>query len=271
MTPEQLLAAAAEYASDRKALEIVELDLRGMIGYTDYSICTGRTDRQAKAIHDAIHQGMKPTGPSRRGSPLPAGRCGRCRSRSSRCSRSSRGGRAPTISSALRSDAYSAVPAASSCSGVISSSSGLIAPGTALVEVVAVDVAHDRVYQEVSDRLTLAHPAAQHRRGHADLGHIEERRPLGSPQLVQSPLDLHALCARPLGHRQPGQRHNPFRLAPLGQTRGDVGADDQMQLTVWGSRVQLLERIDCVGRTCPAHLQVGHLEASLVAGERQAA
>ncbi len=60
MTPEELLAAAAEYASDRKALEIVELDLRGMIGYTDYFlICTGRTDRQTKAIHDAIHQGMK--------------------------------------------------------------------------------------------------------------------------------------------------------------------------------------------------------------------
>jgi ribosome-associated protein len=60
MTPEDLAAAATEYASDRKALEIVQLDLRGMIGYTDYFvICTGRTDRQAKAIHDAIHQGMK--------------------------------------------------------------------------------------------------------------------------------------------------------------------------------------------------------------------
>ncbi len=31
-----------------------------MIGYTDYFvICTGRTDRQVKAIHDAIHLGMK--------------------------------------------------------------------------------------------------------------------------------------------------------------------------------------------------------------------
>ena len=60
MTPEDLAAAAAEYAADRKALDIVQLDLRGIIGYTDYFvICTGRTDRQAKAIHDAIHQGMK--------------------------------------------------------------------------------------------------------------------------------------------------------------------------------------------------------------------
>jgi ribosome-associated protein len=60
MTPEEMAAAAAAYASDRKALEIVQLDLRGIIGYTDYFvICSGRTDRQAKAIHDAIHLGMK--------------------------------------------------------------------------------------------------------------------------------------------------------------------------------------------------------------------
>jgi ribosome-associated protein len=60
MSPEDLLEAATEYAADRKALDIVQLDLRGIIGYTDYFlICTGRTDRQTKAIHDAIHQGMK--------------------------------------------------------------------------------------------------------------------------------------------------------------------------------------------------------------------
>jgi ribosome-associated protein len=60
MTPEEIAQAAAEYAADRKALDIVQLDLRGIISYTDYFvICTGRTDRQAKAIHDAIHQGMK--------------------------------------------------------------------------------------------------------------------------------------------------------------------------------------------------------------------
>jgi ribosome-associated protein len=60
MTPEQLAEAVANLAADRKALDIVTLDLRGMIGYTDYFvICTGRTDRQTKAIHDAIHQGLK--------------------------------------------------------------------------------------------------------------------------------------------------------------------------------------------------------------------
>jgi ribosome-associated protein len=60
MTPEALAAAVAEYASDRKAIDLVELDLRGIIGYTDYFvICTGGTGRQTKAIHDAIYEGMK--------------------------------------------------------------------------------------------------------------------------------------------------------------------------------------------------------------------
>ena len=60
MTPEELASAIAEYAADRKALDIVQLDLRAMIGYTDYFvICSGRTDRQTKAIHDAIYAGMK--------------------------------------------------------------------------------------------------------------------------------------------------------------------------------------------------------------------
>jgi len=60
LTPEQIVAAIGELAADRKALDIVSLDLRGMIGYADYFlICSGRTDRQTRAIHDAIHQGMK--------------------------------------------------------------------------------------------------------------------------------------------------------------------------------------------------------------------
>jgi len=60
MTPEELARAIVDYAVDRKALDIVQLDLREMIGYTDYFvICSGRSERQAKAIHDAIHEGMK--------------------------------------------------------------------------------------------------------------------------------------------------------------------------------------------------------------------
>jgi ribosome-associated protein len=60
LSPEDMVRALARYASDRKALEIVQLDLRGIIGYTDFFlICCGRSGRQVKAIHDAIHQGMK--------------------------------------------------------------------------------------------------------------------------------------------------------------------------------------------------------------------
>jgi ribosome-associated protein len=60
MSPEEIAQTIAEYASDRKALDIVQLDLRGLISYTDYFVvCTGRSDRQVKAIHDGIHLGMK--------------------------------------------------------------------------------------------------------------------------------------------------------------------------------------------------------------------
>ena len=60
MTPEQLVQAAASYAADKKAIDLVALDLRGVAGYTDFFlIATGNTDRQTKAIHDGIHQGLK--------------------------------------------------------------------------------------------------------------------------------------------------------------------------------------------------------------------
>jgi ribosome-associated protein len=60
MTSEDLAAVLADYASDRKAIDVVQMDLRQIIAYTDYFvICTGRTDRQTKAIHDAIYTGMK--------------------------------------------------------------------------------------------------------------------------------------------------------------------------------------------------------------------
>ena len=63
LTPEETVAVITELAADRKALDIVQLDLRGMIGYADYFvICSGRTDRQTRAIHDAIHEGMKARG-----------------------------------------------------------------------------------------------------------------------------------------------------------------------------------------------------------------
>ena len=60
LAPDRLAELVATYAADAKAIEPVELDLRDVLGYTDYFvILTGNTDRQAKAIHDRIHQGMK--------------------------------------------------------------------------------------------------------------------------------------------------------------------------------------------------------------------
>jgi ribosome-associated protein len=60
LTPEQLADAIAEQAADTKAADIVVLDLRGALGYTDmFVIATGNTDRQVKAIHDGIREGIK--------------------------------------------------------------------------------------------------------------------------------------------------------------------------------------------------------------------
>ena len=60
MTPEEVVEAIAGYAGDVKAIEIVALDVRGVLDYADFFvICSGNTDRQTKAIHDRIHEGMK--------------------------------------------------------------------------------------------------------------------------------------------------------------------------------------------------------------------
>jgi ribosome-associated protein len=60
LTSGELARAVAGYADAKKAGEIVELDLRGVVGYTDYFvICAGNTERQTKAIHDTIHAGVK--------------------------------------------------------------------------------------------------------------------------------------------------------------------------------------------------------------------
>ena len=60
LTPERLAELIAEYALDKKAQDVVELDLRGVSGFTDgFLLATGGTDRQVKAIHDAIHIGLK--------------------------------------------------------------------------------------------------------------------------------------------------------------------------------------------------------------------
>jgi ribosome-associated protein len=60
---EALVDRIAAIASDRKAIDIRVLDVRGMVGYTDFFlICSGNTERQTKAIHDAIHESLKAEG-----------------------------------------------------------------------------------------------------------------------------------------------------------------------------------------------------------------
>jgi ribosome-associated protein len=60
LEPARLAELIAGYAADVKAIDLVELDLRDVLEYTDYFVvCSGNTDRQTKAIHDRIYEGMK--------------------------------------------------------------------------------------------------------------------------------------------------------------------------------------------------------------------
>ena len=68
--PGQDSAALAEriaaIASDKKAMDIRVIDLRGIVSYTDFFvICSGNTERQAKAIHDGIYEELKHDGDDR--------------------------------------------------------------------------------------------------------------------------------------------------------------------------------------------------------------
>ena len=54
------VAAAIRAALDRKALDVVVLDLRKAGGFTDYFvICTGTSGRQMQAIADAVRTTLK--------------------------------------------------------------------------------------------------------------------------------------------------------------------------------------------------------------------
>ena len=57
---EALARRIAAVADAKKAEHIVALDVRGLVGYTDFLvICTARNERQAKAIHEEVHQRLK--------------------------------------------------------------------------------------------------------------------------------------------------------------------------------------------------------------------
>lgn len=56
----ELALGAAAIAYDKKAEDIVLLDMRGLVDYTDYLvICTGRTPRQTKSISQELRHRLK--------------------------------------------------------------------------------------------------------------------------------------------------------------------------------------------------------------------
>jgi ribosome-associated protein len=57
---ERLARRIAEAALDKKARDLVVLDMREVVAYTDFFvICTGNTERQTQAIEDGIYQRLK--------------------------------------------------------------------------------------------------------------------------------------------------------------------------------------------------------------------
>jgi ribosome-associated protein len=69
MTPDRLAALCAEYAANKKAENIVAIDLRGISSFTDFFvICSGTSEPHLKAIageiQDRLRQdhGVRPQG-----------------------------------------------------------------------------------------------------------------------------------------------------------------------------------------------------------------
>ena len=57
---EAMARRLAQMADAKKAEDVVALDMRSLVGYTDFLvICTARNERQAKAIHDDVRLRMK--------------------------------------------------------------------------------------------------------------------------------------------------------------------------------------------------------------------
>jgi ribosome-associated protein len=66
---ESLVRRLAELADSKKAEDLVVLDMRGLVAYTDFlAICTVRNERQSRAIVDEVRVQLK-----REGGLLPAG------------------------------------------------------------------------------------------------------------------------------------------------------------------------------------------------------
>jgi ribosome-associated protein len=63
MSTEEKAALISRIVADRKALDVVVLDMRDSSSITDYFlICSGSSERQVRAIADAIDEGLGPLG-----------------------------------------------------------------------------------------------------------------------------------------------------------------------------------------------------------------
>jgi len=71
LTSRKLARLIAEYASDKKAIDIAILDMRKVVSFCDYFVlCSGNTDRQVAAIATGIIDGLEEIGldvPKRQG------------------------------------------------------------------------------------------------------------------------------------------------------------------------------------------------------------
>jgi ribosome-associated protein len=62
-TSEALARRIAALADAKGGTDLVALDVRALVGYTDFMIiCTARNERQAKAIHEEVHHRLKDDG-----------------------------------------------------------------------------------------------------------------------------------------------------------------------------------------------------------------
>jgi ribosome-associated protein len=65
LEPGELAKKAVEVASDKQALDIILLDIRGLSGFADYFvICSGETERQIRAISEGIDEVLGKEGAS---------------------------------------------------------------------------------------------------------------------------------------------------------------------------------------------------------------
>jgi ribosome-associated protein len=63
LSSEELTRLIAGVADSKGASDAVALDVRELVGYTDYLlICTARNERQARAIHEEVYHRLKREG-----------------------------------------------------------------------------------------------------------------------------------------------------------------------------------------------------------------